>query len=529
MPGDNSKYLIPQNQRTKEQQSQIARMGGIASGKARRKKKTMQQLAKMMLESETNKKNVRSVKGLCKEIEDEDITVMASMIAGQARSAMKGNALSFQVLTELAEKEQEKENTSFYIPAKDIAKSFVDLNRDIDNPDYSEFWLRGGRGSTKSTYIGEKTIELMKNNPNYCALVMREVGNTLKDSVYMQIKWAIDHLGLTSQFKFTVSPMEITLKETGQKIYFRGGDDPQKIKSIRPPEGMYIAIRWFEEADQLKGMKEIRNINQSTIRGGDRYYTFFSYNVPISNTHWINVEASSGKPDRIVHDSDYRDVPKQWLGKQFFDDAEWLKQINPKAYEHEYLGIPVGQGLEVFDNLEIREITDNEIASFDKVLYGVDWGWYPDPFHFGGCYYDSARMTLYIFDEYRCNKKSNKDTANVLLNEKGLTRYDIVTCDSAEQKSVEEYRTYGINARAAEKGPDSVRFGMKWLQSLLKIVIDPIKCPNTKEEFSKYQYETTPEGEPISAYPDLDNHSIDCIRYATEQIWKKRGGARYGR
>ena len=117
----------------------------------------------------------------------------------------------------------------------------------------------------------------------------------------------------------------------------------------------------------------------------------------------------------------------------------------------------------------------------------------------------------------------NPDTAEVLKDEYNVGRYDIVTCDSAEEKSVADYRAFGINARAAEKGPGSVRYGMKWLQSLVKIVIDPIRCPETAKEFKKYEYVLDKEGNPTSAYPDVDNHSIDAVRYGLETVWKRRG------
>ena len=138
-------------------------------------------------------------------------------------------------------------------------------------------------------------------------------------------------------------------------------------------------------------------------------------------------------------------------------------------------------------------------------------------------YYDKARMTLYIFEEFRTNKMKNSDTAQVLKDDFNVSRYDIVTCDSAEEKSISDYRAYGINARAAEKGPGSVRYGMKWLQSLLKIVIDPIRCPETAKEFKKYEYELDKEGNPTSAYPDKDNHSIDAVRYGLETVWRRHG------
>ena len=177
----------------------------------------------------------------------------------------------------------------------------------------------------------------------------------------------------------------------------------------------------------------------------------------------------------------------------------------------------------MFENLEIREITDDEISHFDNIYMGIDWGWYPDPFHWSKSHYDSARKILYIYGEYRANKQSNETTWNALKLLKGVTETDLITADSAEPKSVADYREYGSLCRPAIKGPDSVRYGVKWLQSLKAIVIDPVRCPATAEEFSKYEYERTPDDEIISGYPDANNHSIDSVRYALERVWKRKG------
>ena len=154
---------------------------------------------------------------------------------------------------------------------------------------------------------------------------------------------------------------------------------------------------------------------------------------------------------------------------------------------------------------------------------GIDWGWYPDPFHWGKMHYDANRRKLYIFDEYRAIKTKNRDTAAYLVENKGVRAHDLITCDSAEKKSTADYRSYGLNARNAEKGPDSVRYGIKWLQSLVEIVIDPIRCPYTKDEFKNAEYELNKDGEPTSVIPDCDNHSIDMTRYAMERVWKRKG------
>ena len=210
-------------------------------------------------------------------------------------------------------------------------------------------------------------------------------------------------------------------------------------------------------------------------------------------------------------------MPPKWLGKPFLDDAEFLKATNPVAYENEYLGMANGVGGNVFDNVLVREISDEELAQFDRIYRGVDWGWYPDPFAYVAMYYDAARLRLVIFDEYRCNKQSNAQTAEA-LKRRGVGKNTMVICDSAENKSIGDYCEAGIFARPAAKGPGSVEYGMKWLQSLNEIVIDNRRCPETTREFLEYEYARDKEGNVITGYPDANNHSIDAVRYALEDV-----------
>lgn len=407
-----------------------------------------------------------------------------------------------------------------------IGPAFYTVHNDIKNHRHTYYDLAGGRGSLKSSFISIEIVQglMKKENVNKHAVVYRRVGDTLETSVFSQIEWAIDKLGVSHLWKLTKSPMRAIYLPTNQRIIFKGLDHAQKSKSIKVPFG-YIGYLWFEEFDEFAGEEEIRKVQQSVIRGGDEFIVFKSMNPPKSRQNWANdyIEKEKIRSDTLVSHTTYLTSPKEWLGQQFIDDAEWLKEVNPKAYEHEYMGIPVGTGTEVFDNLEIREITDEEIARWDNLYRGVDWGWYPDPFHYGCMYYDSRRLILYIFEEFQTNKMKNADTAKVLKDEFNLGRYDVVTCDSAEEKSIADYRSYGINARAAEKGPGSIRYGMKWLQSLVKIVIDPKRCPETAEEFKKYEYELDKDGNPTSNYPDKKNHSIDMTRYAMETVWKRKG------
>ena len=417
------------------------------------------------------------------------------------------------------EEQEEKEYTG--IPASMIAPVFAPVLFDIRDHRHTEYVFPGGRGSTKSSFISLNVIDLIMTNPEMHAVVMRQVADTMRGSVYQQILWAIDALGLTDEFHATVSPMEITRKSTGQKIYFRGADDPGKVKSIKVPFG-YIGILWLEELDQFTGPESVRKIEQSVIRGGDVAYIFKSFNPPKTVSNWANKYTKIPKESRLVTYSTYKDVPEKWLGKPFLEEAEFLKEVNPDAYENEYLGVANGSGGSVFDNVTIRQITDAEISQFDHVLNGVDWGWYPDLYAFVRVHYDVARLTLYIWQEYTCNKKSNRQTADQLM-QMGITGSDVITCDSAEEKSVGDYKSYGLFARSADKGPGSREYSYKWLQSLKEIVIDNVRCPVAAEEFMNYEYERDKDGNVISGYPDGDDHCIDAVRYATNRIWKRRG------
>lgn len=402
-----------------------------------------------------------------------------------------------------------------------VSPAFVESHRAIKSGEINELVEKGGRGGAKSSFISIEIILLILKNPHIHACVFRRVGNTLRTTVYAQICWAIAALGLTSKFKCTVSPMECVYLPTGQKIMFFGMDDPGKVKSIKVPFG-YIGIDWFEELDQFDGPEQIRNVEQSTLRGGEFSFTFKSFNPPAMARNWANQYVKEAKPGKMVHHSTYLTTPFEWLGPRFIADAEHLKATNPTGYRHEYMGEVVGSGTEVFQNLDLRTITDAEIQQFDRVTSGVDWGWYPDPWAFNRMHYDAGRRTLYLFDELTRRRTSNQDTGKLVMER--IDEDEMVVADSAEEKSCNDYRSYGIRCRGAEKGPGSVNYSMKWLQSLNSIVIDPDRCPDTAKEFSEYEYERDDKtGEVIEGYPDAANHHIDAVRYGTNMIWKRRG------
>ena len=546
-----SDNLIPMNKRTKKEQREIAVKGGKASGKKRQYNRSMKEGLKILMNMAPNQDVVAMYSdqlGIPKEEIKNNAMLANAALMGRI---IQGDTKAYQIAQEtvygkeetaeikikkaelkIKQEQHEMEVAEWKarregrkveyhgIPALSIAPPFLNALFDITSHEHTEYVFEGGRGSTKSSFVSLSIIDLMMNNETINALVMRKVSNTINGSVYNQLVWAIDYLGLTNEFKCTRNPAEITRTATKQTIFFRGADDPGKVKSIKPTRG-YIGIVWFEELDQFSGEEEIRKIEQSAMRGGDLAWIFKSFNPPKSAINWANKYIKIPKPNRFVSHTDYRTVPKQWLGKDWLEEADFLREINPEAYEHEYLGIANGNGGNVFDNVEVREISDDEIKQFDRIYNGVDWGWYPDPFNFVRCHYDAARLTLYVFNEYRCNKKSNRETAEEVR--KRILDGEIVTCDSAEPKSVGDYRTYGIPAREAEKGPGSVDYSMKWLASLVKIVIDPVRCPDAAKEFVDYEYERDKEGNVISGYPDKNNHSIDAVRYAMNSVWKRRG------
>lgn len=516
MPGTKEKIAeLGKNTRFKsgEQAVENGRKGGIRSQQVQHEKQSMRQRLVMIMNAPVSDETADKIKekyGL------DDVTQKDLASLGILKKAQKGDVQAYEKLMEHEEQSSKVDDKPYELPASIIGEAFVQINRHIEpNKDYI---FKGGRGGLKSSYVSEKIVELIKNNPNLHACIVRKVQGTLKDSVFAQMKWAITTLGLEDEFEYKNNPMEIRYKKTGQIIYFRGCDDPMKLKSIKPPFG-YIGILWIEERDQLKGAAEERNIKQSVLRGGDITYSFFSYNPPKSKDNWVNKELLTPDPNRVVHDSNYLQADAEWLGQKFIQDAEHLKEVNPDAYDHEYLGIPNGEGGNVFHTLEFRTITDEEIETMDWIYQGVDWGDAPDPSVFVRIYYDTDKDTIYFIDEMYINHASNREIAE-WIQEHGYDDYQ-VTCDSAEKRSTRDLIDLGIKAVNAKKGAGSVAYGMKWLENR-KIVIDAERTPHVMKEFSEYEFERDKDGNIISGYPDKNNHTIDATRYALERFCNKR-------
>lgn len=399
-----------------------------------------------------------------------------------------------------------------------IAPTFLPVHRAIRRRECSEVWLSGGRGSTKSSFLAiELILELMRN-PEAHAIAYRRVAATLRESVYEQIIKAIGWLGMDNYFEYRLSPLEIRYRPTGQRILFRGADDPAKSKSIALRKG-YFGVIWFEELAEFRDADAIRTIRASVIRGGYDALTFYSYNPPKSAGNWVNKEALQPKKRRLVHKSSYLDVPREWLGDEFIREAEALKASNERAWRNMYMGEVTGSGGNVFDNLTIRALTEAE-KDIPTIYCGLDFGFAVDPDAFVRWGYDQRRRTLIALDEFYGPKNSVDRLAEAVRRRAG---HAPVRCDSADPRMIAELNARGVSTIGVKKGPGSIEHGMRWLEDLGEIVIDPERTPNIAREFSAYEYELDKNGNFIAEYPDKNNHTIDATRYALEtQIGKKK-------
>ena len=406
---------------------------------------------------------------------------------------------------------------------------FHDVLGDVMAHGHTHYWLHGGRGSTKSSFISLCIVLLVVANPAANAVVVRRFGNTLRDSVYQQILWAVDALGLTPWFRAKVSPMEIVYVPTGQRIVFRGADDPLKLKGVKFTRG-YCAVTWFEELDQFEGIEAVRSILNSLRRGGDDFWIFYSYNPPKTMWSWVNVECLSRqqRADTLVRCSSYLDVAEshpEWIGSAFLEEAEYLRDENEVAWRWEYLGEVTGTGGAVFDNVREERLSLARVRGFERVRNGVDWGWFPDPWRFVRCGWEPGARRLTVFEEHSANRMMPADTGRVVVDsltfadEVGEEPYfhdQTVWCDDTPDSKVQMNtwrRELGIRARPARKS-HMRRLSYDWLAGLREIVIDPARCPLTFAEFTLKEYLRDRDGSWVDEIPDGNDHSIDAVRYA---------------
>ena len=430
-----------------------------------------------------------------------------------------------------------KEANAPHVPITDcIAGCYLPIHEDVIEGKHSIFHLPGGRGSAKSSFVSLEIVDGIMNDPQANGIVFRRYANTMRESVYSQIAWAIDCLGVSHLWRGSVSPMIYTYIPTGQQIFFRGLDDAAKLKSIKPRAGTYKFV-WFEEFSEMNSGNQVRNVLQSVVRGGNDFRIFNSFNPPLSVNNWANKYILIPDERAVVFRTTYKDIPAEWLGESFILEAEHLRTTNETAYLHEYMGECVSLGSEVFPNIQTREITDAEINEMQYIYCGIDWGFAADPFAFIRCSYNSRTQTIYLLDEIVKRGCSNTEIVEMIREKKydkvgpeawryshiaGQIVYERqnIICDSEDPKSIADLRNMGLKTMGCKKYPGSVRYGVKWLQSK-HIVIDPRRTPHAYKEFTEYEYEKSKDGEILSSLPDANNHCIDSTRYALDLIINK--------
>jgi len=393
-----------------------------------------------------------------------------------------------------------------------IAPVFHPAHTAVKKRTHSEIWLPGGRGSGKSSFVSLEIILGMLQDHEANAIIFRKVGDTLRDTVYTQMVWAIEKLGIGHLWRYGYSPLEITRMDTGQRIMFRGTDDPQKSKGLKLKKG-YFKFLWFEELSEFTGMREIETVKASVVRGGNAII-LYSYNPPMHGNNWVNEQRLKPVPGRLIVQSTYLDIPPEWLGGSFITAAEAMKESNNLSYRWMYLGEVTGSGGRVFTNLKIRPVPKSVWGGL-PLYFGHDFGFATDPDATVKCAYSKTRRTLYIVGEsvspgltlYQLAERMRK-----------LAGQEIITADNEDPRGIHELRNKGIRVIAAKKGPGSIERGMKWLQTLAAIVIDPNTCPEAASEFQRYEYDRDKDNKFIARYPDKGNHTIDAVRYAVESI-----------
>lgn len=395
------------------------------------------------------------------------------------------------------------------------------------DPDILHIVEKGGRGSGKSSDIAIAISQLLMRFP-VNAVGIRYVDNTLEQSIFEQMKWAIEVQGVSHLFKINKSPLRITYIPRGNYMIFRGAQYPERLKSLKDAKFPF-AIGWIEELAEFKTEEEVTTITNSLLRGelddGLFYKFFYSYNPPKRKQSWVNkkYETSFQPKNTFVHHTTYLDNPH--ISKAFIQEAEAAKERSLRRYEWEYLGKAIGSGVVPFDNLRVvpGSITDEMVSNFDNIRNGLDYGYATDPLAFVRWHYDKKRNGIYAIDELYGQKISNRELAK-WLHEKGYAS-DEIFADSAEPKSnaelVNEHsvkRVVGV-----KKGPDSVQYGEQWLDDLDFICIDPLRTPNIAREFENIDYQVDRDGNPKPRLVDQDNHTIDGTRYAFNgDMWSKK-------
>lgn len=392
---------------------------------------------------------------------------------------------------------------------------------DIVGRGYKTFWnfkgryrvCKGSRASKKSKTTALWFIYNLMKYPGANLLVIRKTYRTLKDSCFTELKWAINRLGVEQWWEIKESPLEMTYKPTGQKIYFRGLDDPLKVTSITVETGC-LCWGWIEEAYEIMKEADFDMLDES-IRGEVDEGLFKQWTLtfnPWNERHWIKKRFFDNPDDEtLAITTNY--MCNEWLDAADKKVFETMKKNNPRRYRVAGLGDwGIVEGL-VYENWTERAFTLEEVKNC-KSAFGLDFGYTNDPSAFFVGFLDLEGKKLYVYDEFYEKALSNKKIADKVA-DMGY-RKEKITADSAEPKSIDELNTLGLRVSGAKKGKDSILNGIQWIQDL-EIIIHP-RCVNFLTEISNYTWDTDKFGNKLNKPIDDFNHLMDAMRYALESF-----------
>lgn len=394
--------------------------------------------------------------------------------------------------------------------------------RDLVGGGYNKFWnfkgryrvCKGSRASKKSktTALWYATWLNKKGYEQANLLVIRRTYRTIKDSCFTDLKWALTRLGVIDDWDITVSPLEMTRKSTGQKILFRGLDDPLKVTSITVEQG-FLCWAWLEEAYEVMNESDFDTLDES-IRGAVPEPLFKQWTItfnPWNEKHWLKSRFFDvDDPDILAITTNY--LCNEWLDATDKRVFERMKTQNPRRYEVAGLGNwGITDGL-IYENWREQDFTLDMVQN-TKAVTGLDFGYTNDPTALFVGYLDEEHHRLYVWDELYTTGLSNKKIYDEVC-AMGYRKKKI-TADSAEPKSIDELNSLGLRVESAVKGKDSIKHGIQYIQDF-EIIIHS-RCVNFLTEISNYTWDKDKFNNRLNVPIDDFNHLMDAMRYALEK------------
>lgn len=409
-----------------------------------------------------------------------------------------------------------------------IAPIYYPLHVNVREHKSTHNYLEGGRNSAKSSEASIEIIIDMLNDKKASCMCIRRFQKTLESSVFNQLLWAIDFLEVNDKFTWTKSPLRIKVKRTNQSIEFaslNSPDDYRKLKSYKPGIGTYFKNIWYEECDEFDSYTQIQQSNLTLMRGGEYFNVFYVSNAPFNSNHWYTVKSRTKRPDYYYLHTTVYDIPENWTTQAQWDDINYMKENNIAEYNHRILGLPGNNDLKVFTNIyeyNYDNIDDKVKSRWDDFACGLDFGYRPDPTAYVVWYYDDVHKDLYALGERYEIRLKTREIYNRIKDCQEETNIDDEIISEIDERIIDELYDLGLDIEAAEKGPKSREFGVKWLQNLNHIYIDINKTPNIWREFTSFEFVKDKYDNITSKTQDGNDHTIDATRYACEKYWKHK-------